>query len=146
MIKYLLLSMFAGSLLPLQVGANSVLAKDLNSPVTATVISMCVSLLAGIFLFFVTSESLPVSSALESIPLWAYMGGMASILFLYTSIISGPKIGAAGFFAVLIFGQYSVSLILDHFGVLGLPVHPATIFRVFGVFCILAGAILIIKK
>jgi uncharacterized membrane protein YdcZ (DUF606 family) len=79
MIKYLLLSMFAGSLLPLQVGANSVLAKDLNSPVTATVISMCVSLLAGIFLFFVTSESLPVSSALESIPLWAYMGGMASI-------------------------------------------------------------------
>ena len=51
----------------------------------------------------------------------------------------------AGRTTVMLFitGQLTCSLVLDHFGWLGAPVHPVDLPRLLGVACLMAGVVLI---
>ncbi len=58
-------------------------------------------------------------------------------------IILAPKLGTALTFSLIVLGQMSVSLVLDHFGLLGLPVKAMNIPRLVGVSSLILGVILI---
>ena len=47
--------------------------------------------------------------------------------------------------ALLIAGQMAMSLVMDHYGWLGIPAQPMTLWRVLGAVLLLAGVILIRK-
>ncbi|MGH9647341.1 MAG: DMT family transporter, partial [Bryobacteraceae bacterium] len=54
-----------------------------------------------------------------------------------------PRLGAATVIALIVAGQMIGSLAFDHFGLLGVPVHPANMVRLTGAALLVAGAILI---
>ena len=53
------------------------------------------------------------------------------------------RFGAATFFALLIAGQMLGSIVFDHFGVLGVPIHPVSVLRVAGAALLVSGVVLI---
>jgi Putative inner membrane exporter, YdcZ len=52
-----------------------------------------------------------------------------------------PKIGAAYAVALMVGGQCLAALMVDHFGLMGMPRDPLTIQRVIGVALVAAGAV-----
>jgi hypothetical protein len=64
-------------------------------------------------------------------------------IFIGLGIFLVPQLGAATFFALLIAGQMLGSIAFDHFGLLGVPVHPISAVRVAGAALLVGGVILI---
>lgn len=54
-----------------------------------------------------------------------------------------PRLGVASTITLMIAGQLALSLVLDHFGWLGVPRQPLSLTRVAGVALVLAGVLLV---
>ncbi|WP_407252114.1 DMT family transporter [Klebsiella pneumoniae] len=54
-----------------------------------------------------------------------------------------PKLGATTVLALMVVGQMLLSLMLDHYGLLGIPVYPVTGIRLLGVVLLVLGVVLI---
>jgi bacterial/archaeal transporter family-2 protein len=140
---YTLLVLFVGFLLPLQVGINSELAKFINSPVVASLISFVVGTLLLTITVMLFKLPLPSFFQVNSIPVWAWGGGFIGATVVLVSIIAGPKIGAFALVAILLGGQLISSVLIDHFGWLGFPVQKMNIVRLLGIFFLIVGFLLI---
>lgn len=55
----------------------------------------------------------------------------------------GSRLGAATTIALIVVGQMLGSLAFDHFGVLGIQAHPASLVRMAGAGCLILGVVLI---
>jgi transporter family-2 protein len=86
---------------------------------------------------------LPDARAVVGQPPWALTGGIIGALLVLTALIATPRLGAATTVMLFIAGELACSLILDHFGWLGVPVHPVDLPRLLGVLCLVAGVFLI---
>ena len=85
----------------------------------------------------------PPLTTLSHSPWWVWLGGLGGAFLVTVTIVAVPKLGATTMFAFFLAGQMLASLILDHFGLLGYPVHPVSLWRVVGVFLLCAGVLLI---
>ena len=142
---YLFVCLVAGALMPLQAGVNAQLARWVGHPVTASLVSFAVGTLA---LFAYTAASrpqLPTLSALASAPWWVWAGGLLGSVFVTAAAAFAPRLGAATFISVTIAGQVLVSILLDHFGVVGFAARPVTAPRLLGALLLIAGVMLVRK-
>ena len=71
------------------------------------------------------------------------MGGLCGANYIVIAILVGPRLGASTLTAVTVTGQILVSLVLDHFGAVGYPLHPVSGWRIVGAGFLLAGLALI---
>src|SRR5262249_53674942 len=83
---------------------------------------------------------------INSIPKWAWFGGIFAGYYLVASLIGIPKLGAAAVFSLVIAGQLVGALILDSTGAFGVPRISPNTWRVLGTVLMLLGAVLIQKK
>lgn len=143
---YLLLALAAGAMLPIQAGVNAQLARWTNHAVLAGLISFIVGTIALLAATAALRPALPAPGALfAQMPWWAWIGGLLGAFFIAASVIIVPKLGAALFVGLVIAGQISVALMLDHFGWLGYAVRPLGVWRLLGVAMLLGGVWLIRK-
>jgi transporter family-2 protein len=78
--------------------------------------------------------------------LWAFGTGCQAHLgafFVTTALIVAPRMGSAITFSPIIAGQLMLALLLDHFGLMGSPIHTLNCWRIAGVVFLLAGVIII---
>ena len=73
----------------------------------------------------------------------SWIGGLFGTVFVTCTIMLGPKLGAATMTAFMLLGQLAVSVILDHFALVGFPEHPASLLRLLGVAMLFGGAVLV---
>ncbi|MDB6037535.1 MAG: EamA-like transporter family protein [Verrucomicrobiales bacterium] len=140
-----LLVALGGVGLSLQMAWNSRLREATGSPVLTTMISVVVTLLmlSIIWVTGVTQRgSIP---AFQSVPKWAWFGGVFAGYYLVVSLIAIPKLGAAVVFALVISGQMIAALLLDSTGAFGLAQIPVSSVRILGTSLLLFGVILIQK-
>ncbi len=78
-------------------------------------------------------------------PWFAYLGGIFSVIILYTVMASISKLGVAVATTAIIVGQVSTALIIDHFGLFGLKSIPFTWWKLLGVVLLAAGAKLMLN-
>jgi transporter family-2 protein len=134
---------FAGSMMPIQAGINSSLAKYLNHPVHAAVVSFAGGFLAMLAAALIIGKPAPSIFVLSKVPWPFFIGGFLGTIVVVTSIILAPKLGATILIACLIAGQLFMSIILDHNGWIGFPVHSITLGRIIGLICLAGGVILV---
>jgi transporter family-2 protein len=60
-----------------------------------------------------------------------------------TTTALASKMSISVMVSLIIAGQLLISLLLDHYGLLGFPAHSINIWRVLGAICLLIGVILI---
>ena len=88
---------------------------------------------------------LPNMETVRDIPFWYFAGGIAGALFVATSIVLAPRLGAATTFGIIIAGQIAATLVMDHFGWLGFNLHPMNMARVIGAILLVMGVSLVLK-
>jgi bacterial/archaeal transporter family-2 protein len=140
---FVLLSLAAGALLAVQVGANTQLAKATGSPFAATTLQLSVGALAlvGAALFTGTLAAL---SGLASAPWWHAVGGTASAFYVVSTILLFPRLGAVVTVGLFIAGQMLASLGLDTFGLFGVPLKSLDAGTTLGTLAVLLGAAAIV--
>lgn len=137
------LSLLSGSLLAVQAGANTQLSKATGSPFVATTIQVVI---AGGLLLIVAAATgtLFAFSDLPAVPWWHATGGVATAIYVASTILLFPRLGAVVTVGLFIAGQMLASLGLDIFGVLGVPRQAPEFATIFGTVSVFAGAAAIV--
>jgi transporter family-2 protein len=110
----------------------------------ASLISFLVGAAALFMYIQLTRQSIQLGG-LKSAPLYLWSGGLLGAFYVTVILLAFPKIGPALTFGLVVAGQMTISLVLDHFNVLVAQPHPVNIWRVLGVCLIIAGIIVIRK-
>jgi transporter family-2 protein len=140
-----LLGLGVGIGLVVQVGMNSTLRATLGGALVAALISFLVGSAALAAFIAVTRTPLPSREQFAAVPPWAWLGGVLGAFYVASSVIVGPKLGAATLLALVVLGQLGTSLLVDHFGWLGFAQHPLTLLRLAGAALLFAGVLLITR-
>ena len=138
--------MLAGSLLAVQGTVNSSLGKYLEEPLHAALISFGSGFVFLCIISIIVTGGLPSFSKIVSAPTVTLTGGFLGVVFVTSIIICVPKIGVANALVASICGQIILSLILDHYGVLGLSINPISVSKLLGVCFIFVGLLLLNYK
>src|SRR4051812_23248309 len=134
-----------GAALALQVAWNARLRIATGSPVLTTMISIVVTLISLLLLWIAGVTGRGSMPAMNSLPKWAWLGGICAAYYLIASLVALPKLGAAAVFSLVIAGQLITALILDSTGAFGVPHLGLSPGRILGVLLLLAGVVLIQK-
>jgi bacterial/archaeal transporter family-2 protein len=142
---FIILAILAGMMMPTQAAINNKLANYVESPILSAFISFLVGTLA--LFFYILATGVPLNNLLsaKNAPLIAWTGGLLGAFFVASAVVLVPKIGVALTFSLIIAGQMLITLIIDHFGFLGVPVKEISFTRVLGVTLITIGVVLIRK-
>ncbi|MBX6376575.1 MAG: DMT family transporter [Acetobacteraceae bacterium] len=138
-------ALLAGSLLPLQAGANAQLSRAVGSPFGATTLQLGVGSVLLLLVALLTA-TLTALAALPRVPWWHAVGGAASAFYVVSTILLFPRLGAVVSVGLFIAGQMLASLALDLTGALGVAaMRPAAgAAAIGGTLAVLAGAALIV--
>jgi bacterial/archaeal transporter family-2 protein len=145
-ILFALMVALGGAALTLQVAWNARLRTGTGSPVLTTLISLCVSLLCLVLLWAVGVTGRGSLPAFNSLPKWAWFGGIFAVYYLMASLIALPRLGAAAVFSLVIAGQIAAALLLDTTGAFGVTQTPMTSSRILGAALLVIGVLLIQRR
>ena len=138
------LAALAGAGLALQSGTNAVLGRMLGHPMWASFWQFAAGTVLIIAMMIVLRVPVPAFAATAAAgPWWVWIGFFTGSYFVVSALSLAPVIGVGGFIAALVAGQMIASLVLDHFGLVGLTVRPLTLARGLGAVFIITGVLLI---
>ena len=140
----LLLAFVAGVCMPVQFGINTQLRSVVGGPAIATAISFFVGTVAAIIVAaLILREPWPEISSISNAPWWVWTGGVLGAFYILASILLTPRLGTATTLGLVIAGQMSASILIDHLGLIRVPVHELSIPRLIGAALIVGGVALV---
>ena len=142
---YILLALAAGAMMPTQAATNNKMATVVGSPILSALISFVVGTIALFGYVLISGTPIGNLSSAKDAPAIAWIGGLLGAFFVTAAVMLVPRLGVAMTFSLIIAGQMIVTLIIDHFGLLGVPVKEVSLARVFGILLIAGGVVLIRK-
>ncbi|MNJ34898.1 Inner membrane protein YdcZ [compost metagenome] len=138
----MLLVVIAGGATALQAPTNARLAGALASPVNAAFVSFLVGT-AALGVLALTLQARPDAAAARALPWWTWIGGLYGAIFVVSAAWGVPRLGVALTVILMVAGQILISVLLDHFGALGVPKQPLNLTRVLGVLLVFGGVLLV---
>lgn len=125
---------------------NGALNKSLVNPFLASTVSFAVITVFFLCVFAMFPAPLPTMQNLAAMPWWAPLGGLVGAVQVYAGLTLVNKVGAGPFVGFTITAALITSLVVDHFGLLRMPVHPVNLWRVLGAGLMVGGIALIAKN
>ena len=142
---YILIVFIAGAVLPIQVGLNHKMGKAIAGAEYASFISFVVgAIVLLVYLLFIKQDFSTITQALQ-VKWYVWLAGLLGAFYVTSVIILAPKLGIALTFGLVVAGQMTLSLILDHFGLLGMEVKPINWLKILGVLFLIGGVIILRK-
>lgn len=135
----LMMAFVSGALMPVQAGINGLLAKEVSSVLNAATLSFLVGTLALMFLVLTLQRESVSVEALKGLQWWHWAGGLMGAFFVFTAAFVAPRIGALLFMALVLLGQLSSAVFLDHHGWIGYKEIPINLGKIAGLLLILSG-------
>jgi transporter family-2 protein len=140
---YFVVAFVAGALVTTQTGSNARLKEALEHPLPAVILSSAVGVLLLLAAAVVARAPVPSVQKVAGAPWSAWLGGVLGASYAIIVVLLARRLGAATLTALVVTGQLVCSVILDHFGLIGFDVHPATTGRIAGCLLLFAGLALI---
>jgi bacterial/archaeal transporter family-2 protein len=110
---FILAALVAGTANPFQSGINAELNLRLDQPVWAS-IAVYLTGLIGLFLILLyLPRSVPFGKA-ASVPWWAWLGGLVSVISTIVALTVAQKLGSGVFTGVSVTASLITSVLLDH--------------------------------
>ena len=131
----------AGGATALQAPTNARLMTAVGSPVNAAFVSFAVGT-AVLGVLALMMQTRPDLTAARGLPWYAWMGGCYGVVFVIAATWAVPRMGVATTVTLMVAGQLLLSLILDHFGALGVPKQPISLTRLAGMGLVIGGVLL----
>lgn len=142
----MLMMVFVSGLVPLQAIVNSRLGQVTRNPFLSAFVSFAGGVLTLGIITLIWSQGMPRVPDGARVPWYLLTGGIFGAMFVTTTLVLVPRIGVANVIAATIVGQLTMSLILDHFGLLGIPRNPMTLTRVLGATFLVLGMFFIQRQ
>lgn len=141
----LVVALIAGVVLPVQTAANNKMALAVGSPILGALVSFIVGTLSILTYAIVSGESLSALTDSKNAPTIAWIGGILGAFFVASTIILLPRLGVAVTVSLIIAGQLIAAVVMDHYGLLGVPVKEISLLRIAGILLIVGGVVLVRK-
>ena len=140
------LTLIIGALMPIQAILNTRLGRQIGGPLMGSLMSFFV----GIICLFVLNLSLNYSSVVQlkpssTSPWYIWLGGLLGAIFVGYITWVNQKQGMALTFGLVVSGQIFISLLIDHYGLLGSAIRTITLEKIIGALLIITGLVLIKK-
>lgn len=129
-----------------QPAVNAKLSSQCSHPLQASIISFGTGFVALVSVGLLLQIGLPTVSKLQTLPIWAWGGGLLGTYMVTVSLLVAPGLGATRWIALVLTGQIVLSLVLDHFGLVGYSQHPLTWQRAIGLLCLAVGVVIVMKN
>ena len=136
-------ALVAGMAAPTQFAINSQLRQVVGGPVLAAALSFLIGTVVLFVAVALISRSVPELGPIMSAPPWMYLGGLLGAFYVSASIILTLRLGVATTIGLFLAGQVVASMVIDHFGLFGVPVQPASIPRILGALLVIAGVAIV---
>jgi bacterial/archaeal transporter family-2 protein len=140
---WILLASAAGACIAVQAAANGSLRANLGDARFAAFLSICGTFISAILMILLHPPKLPAAAAFRAAPWWNWIGGPLGALIVLAGASLTPRLGAAAFIAAVVGGQLLSSLVLDSFGLLGVPLQTLSLPRLLGAAMVFAGVLLV---
>ncbi|EQA7716692.1 DMT family transporter [Staphylococcus pseudintermedius] len=143
---WMLSGMIIGFTPPIQTAINSHLGQTLHSPFFASLVSFTVGASALIILTLMLHRHVKIHATSEQhgpLKWWHFVGGALGVIFVTTNIILTPVIGVTFTLITVMVGQIIMGLLIDHFGLFGVPHRHITKQRLLGFMLIIIAIIII---
>ncbi|REH85801.1 DMT family transporter [Staphylococcus felis] len=143
---WLCIGVILGCAPPIQTAINTQLSQSIHSPLFASFISFLVGTLVLIIITSIIHRKFRIYVYHDihgSIRWWHFIGGMLGVIFVTANIILTPHLGVAYTIIIVMIGQIIMGLIIDHFGLLGLPSIKISHQRLLGFALIIIAIIMI---
>jgi transporter family-2 protein len=131
-----------GAATALQAPTNAKMMTAVGSPVNAAFVSFAVGT-AALGILAVILQSRPDMAAARALPAYAWVGGLYGAIFVVAAAWGVPRLGVATTIILMVAGQLLLSIVLDHFGAMGMPKQPVSWGRVAGVGLVVAGVLMV---
>jgi len=140
---FFFLVVLAGALSTIQGPVNVQLGLHFtHNPVLTTLVSFSLSAVALGLLAVLLRAPLPDWKN-RTTTWWHWLGGIVGACYVCMMIVSVPRIGTAATMAIVLLGQVSFGLALDHFGLMGMAVRRVSMQRILGVLLVFSGTFLV---
>lgn len=143
---YLFAALAGGAILPVQVALNTLLRRYIGEPMQVTFVSYLAGTLTSLAICFLARYPIPASTSVFQTSWWMWIGGCLGTLYVWATIFTTPKIGAALALSLTIAGQMIAALFLDHYGAIGLTRYAASPLRITGIVFVIIGVSLVAAK
>src|SRR5258706_12441081 len=146
--RYLIMffTLIIGAMMPVQAILNTRLGRQIGGPMMGSLMSFLVGLICLFSLNLASNYSAVVQLKPSSTgPWYIWLGGLLGAIFVGYITWVNQKQGMALTFALVVSGQIFISLLIDHFGLLGSAIRTITLEKIAGAVLIIAG-LLLIKK
>ena len=136
------LAVVAGALIAIQAPTNAMLSRPLDSPISAAFVSFVVgTIVLGLLAWLLPSR--PDAAGVRALPWYVWLGGLYGAFFVAVAAFGAPRVGVAVLLTAAIAGQLATAMVLDHYGMLGLPRQPIGLDRILGLVLVIGGVILV---
>ncbi len=140
-----LLALLAGAMLPFQGVINARLGSAVNNGLLAATISFGVG-----FLVLALSTTVLLRGDFSQISFQnttpiMYIGGTLGVIYVTTVLYVIRDVGAVNIVIYIFIGQLVLSVVIDHFSILGVPVRALDLQRVAGLILVMIGAVIAFK-
>ena len=134
---YNLLSIIIGAFIAIMIPLNGILS-EMTGNYTSSVMIHSVGLVAIVIVLLVSKSKLHMQ---KGIPLYLYSAGAIGVFTVLFSNISFTALGVSITIALSLLGQSVSSIIIDHFGLLGMKVVKFEKKKMFGLLLISSGIV-----
>lgn len=144
----LILAIGAGTLVGTQAPINSRLARAVGGVQAATV-SFLVGTAALVLVLAIARGDVGGFGGFAHVgraPWWAFFGGLLGAAYVTVAIFAVRTLGATGLTVAVIGGQLAISVVIDRFGLLGIPQHSVGWQRILGLVLLAAGVALVVRR
>jgi transporter family-2 protein len=140
-VRLLIWAALAGAFIPVMAILNGRLGKSMGEALHASVILFGVGFLFCLTVALVLTKSLPHATDLANAKPIEYLGGFIVGFYVISATLLAPRIGLANFIVCAVSAQIIISVVIDHYGLLGAAVRPVSLTRLLGVGLLIAGII-----
>lgn len=140
------ITFFVGAVIPVQAILNARLGRQTLGPLMGAFLSF----LTGTVILFVLNAIINGGTMFNlrtyaTGPWYIWLGGTLGAIFVGYITWVNQQQGMALTFALVVTGQIFISMLIDHYGLLGSAVRTITLEKIIGAALVIAGIILIKK-
>ena len=138
------LTAIGGGLVALQAPINSMLGRSVGTFQAAFVSFTIGTLLLAVIATLAKGGLGQIGEARQLS--WYYLtGGLLGAAYVTTVLVTVRTLGAGGAVAATIAGQLTISVVIDHYGLLGVDRDPVSALKLVGVALLALGTFLVVR-
>ena len=134
----------AGGLIALQAPINSTLGRSVGT-FQGAFVSFVVGTIALAIVASLSRGGMAQLGEIRGLSWYYLIGGLLGAVYVSTVLVTVRHLGAGGVTAATIAGQLTLSVIVDHFGWLGVDRQAISPARVAGILLLVAGVALVVR-